>query len=241
MNKWLQAFFSLTWYEILLRFIATFIAKTSELLLAAGLVVSSANFLTDGDILGTATFASKAWAWTQALAIDSSLAISFYNTLQCLKHRDWTKFVLYSLLTLLLALVAGTITNVDIYSHAIHATIGAAMKQIGINVEVLSTLRAIAVVGFVLMSRLRDVSFKDLYTPDEAALPQEQALDTHPTTSNNGEVKRLTVEEVEMLAQRKQRKEKGERHSACSSSAHSPNLTSHRDCSSAINTSIRLG
>ena len=78
----LQAFLSLVWYEITLRFIATFIAKTSELLLAAGLVVSSANFLTDGTVLSNGNFASNAWAWTQAVAIDSSLAISFYNALQ---------------------------------------------------------------------------------------------------------------------------------------------------------------
>lgn len=198
-KQWFQAFVSLTWYEILLRFIATFIAKTSELLLAAGLVVSSANFLTDGAILGSTTFASIAWAWTQALAIDSSLAISFYYVLQSFKQRDWTKCILYSVLTLLLALVAGTITNIDIYSHAVHATIGAAMKQIGVDIGLLSTLRAVAVVGFVLMSRLRDVSLKELYTQDGTALSQEQAIDTHQTLSANGDASRLTVDEVAVL------------------------------------------
>jgi len=198
-KQWFQAFVSLTWYEILLRFIATFIAKTSELLLAAGLVVSSANFLTDGAILGSTTFASIAWAWTQALAIDSSLAISFYYVLQCFKQRDWAKCVLYSVLTLLLALVAGTITNIDIYSHAVHATIGAAMKQIGVDVGLLSTLRAVAVVGFVLMSRLRDVSLKELYRQDGTALPQEQMNDTHQITSANRDASRLTVDEVAVL------------------------------------------
>ena len=198
-KQWFQAFVSLTWYEILLRFIATFIAKTSELLLAAGLVVSSANFLTDGAILGSTTFASIAWAWTQALAIDSSLAISFYYVLQCFKQRDWAKCVLYSVLTLLLALVAGTITNIDIYSHAVHATIGIAMKQIGVDVGLLSTLRAVAVVGFVLMSRLRDVSLKELYTQDGTALLPEQMIDTHQITSANEDAGRLTVDEVAVL------------------------------------------
>lgn len=162
-------------------------------------MVSSANFLTDGAILGSTTLASIAWAWTQALAIDSSLAISFYYVLQCFKQRDWAKCVLYSVLTLLLALVAGTITNIDIYSHAVHATIGAAMKQIGVDVGLLSTLRAVAVVGFVLMSRLRDVSLKELYTQDGTALSQEQAVDTHQTPSANGDASRLTVDEVAVL------------------------------------------
>src|SRR5450631_2771938 len=101
----LDAFVSLAWYDTLLRFITNFIAKTSELLLAAGLVVSSANFLTDGAILGITTPASQAWAWSQALAIDSSLAISFYYVLLCFKQQDWAKCILYSLLTGLLALV----------------------------------------------------------------------------------------------------------------------------------------
>ena len=189
-QRW-EEFLSLEWYEITLRFIATFVAKTSELLLAAGLVVSSANFLTDGNVL-QAGEAAHAWAWAQALAIDSSLAISFYYVLQCLRQRDWIKLALYSLLTLMLALVAGTITNIDIYSHAVHATIQQATGQLGIDVELLSTLRAVAVVGFVLMSRLRDVSFKDLYQPGQderqQPAPAEQDIDH-----------RLTVEEVARL------------------------------------------
>src|SRR5690348_8002499 len=161
-----EAFLSLGWYEAFLRFIANFVAKSAELLLAAGLVVSSANFLTDGDVLGTGSAASKAWGWTQALAIDASLGISFYYVLQCLKQRDWVKFVLYSLLTLILTLVAGIITDGDIFSHAVHAPIHDAMDMLGIDVHLLSILRSIAVVGFVLMSRLRDVSLKDLTTPE---------------------------------------------------------------------------
>lgn len=195
-----EAFLSLEWYEVTLRFIATFVAKTSELLLAAGLVVSSANFLTDGNVLKAAT-ASQAWAWAQALAIDSSLAISFYYVLQCLKQRDWIKLVLYSLLTLLLALVAGTITNIDIYSHAIHSTIQQATGQLGIDIQMLSTLRAIAVVGFVLMSRLRDVSFKDLYAAKELDMKaEESATGLASVSSTEREANsRFSIEEVAAL------------------------------------------
>src|SRR5258708_14690917 len=106
----LERFLALNWYETMLRFIATFVAKTSELLLAAGLVVSTANFLTDGNVLNNAQ-AAAAWAWVQALALDSSLGISFYYMLQCLNQRDWVKFALYTILTCLLTLVARSITN----------------------------------------------------------------------------------------------------------------------------------
>src|SRR5579884_662597 len=133
-----EVFLSLAWYEIFLRFIANFVAKSAELLLAAGLVVSSANFLTDGDVLGMGSVASEAWSWTQALAIDASLGLSFYYVLLCLKQRDWVKFVLYSLLTLVLTGVAGIITDGDIFSHAIHAPIHDAMEMLGIDVRLLS-------------------------------------------------------------------------------------------------------
>ena len=203
-----EQFLSLAWYETLLRFIATFIAKTSELLLAGGLVVSTANFLTDGHVLDNAG-AAAAWAWVQALALDSSLGISFYYVLQSLKQRDWVKFALYLVLTGLLTLVAGSITNVDIFSHAIHTTMSSALTKLGFDVGLLSTLRAIAVVGFVLMSRLKDVSFKDLYhakdteplaPPPQPAAPVQVLPDPFPA-SPAGEAARstLTIEEVALL------------------------------------------
>lgn len=198
-----EQFLSLAWYEELLRFIATFISKTSELLLAAGLVVSTANFLTDGHVLDNAG-AAAAWAWVQALALDSSLGISFYYVLQNLKQRDWLKFGLYLVLTGLLTLVAGSITNIDIFSHAIHTTMSNALNSLGFDVGVLSTLRSIAVVGFVLMSRLKDVSFKDLYQAKEGE-PAASAPAPAPVEPVSGspasEAARstLTIEEVALL------------------------------------------
>lgn len=156
-NARLETFLSLTWYEVMLRFLFTFVAKTSEVLLAAGLVVSTANFLTDGSILATHPEVSIAWAWAQALAIDSSLGVSLSYAFLCLKQEEWIRGTLYGLLTLLLAGVAGGITNIDIVSHALHLSMSGAMVQMGINVAILSRLRAIAVIGFILMSRLRDL------------------------------------------------------------------------------------
>ena len=154
---WLDAFLSLNWYEVLLRFLFTFVAKTSEVMLAAGLVVSTASFLTDGSILANHPGVSVAWAWTQALAIDSSLGVSLSYTFQYLQQREWIRGALYGLLTLLLSGVAGAITTIDIVSHALHLSMNDAMAQIAINVTLLSRLRAVAVIGFILMSRLRDL------------------------------------------------------------------------------------
>lgn len=168
----LQGFLSLQWYEETIRFLFTFVAKTSEILLAAGLVTSTANFLTDGKVMGTGSAIATAWAWAQALAIDSSLSITFVYVFASIKQRDWLKAVCYGLLTCLLAFVAGTITNVDTLSHAVHIAMVSATSQVGLDVKLLTTLRAIAVVGFVLMSRLKEVSFKELYKPLSSPSPQ---------------------------------------------------------------------
>ena len=184
-NARLETFLSLTWYEVTLRFLFTFVAKTSEVLLAAGLVVSTANFLTDGSILATHPEISIAWAWAQALAIDSSLGVSLSYTFQCLKQEEWIRGTLYGLLTLLLSGVAGGITNIDIVSHALHLPMNDAMVQMGINVAILSRLRAIAVIGFILMSRLRDLPITTLETKTEPE-PQRSMV---PESGSSQELK----------------------------------------------------
>jgi len=67
----LQAFASLHWYDETIKFIFSFVTKTSELLLGAGVVISTANFLTDGDVMSHDKVLSDAWSWAQAIAIDS--------------------------------------------------------------------------------------------------------------------------------------------------------------------------
>lgn len=174
----LRSFASLKWYEDVITFVFTFAAQTSEMLLAAGLVVSTANFLTDGNVMRSGTGLATAWAWAQAVAIDSSLGVTFYQVFASAKRQDWIKATCYGILTLLLAIVAGTITNIDTFSHAIHMSIGSAIIQVGLDVKVLTTLRAIAVVGFVLMSRMKEVSLKDLYEepPAAPAAPPQETL-----------------------------------------------------------------
>lgn len=56
----------------------------------------------------------------------------------------------------MVALVAEALTT---ETHAIHITIASATVQFGFNVKLLTTLRAITVVGLVMMSRLKTVSF----------------------------------------------------------------------------------
>jgi len=192
----LHNFASLRWYEEGIRFVFTFAAKTSEVLLAAGLTVSTANFLTDGKTMENNNLATT-WARAQALAIDSSLGVTFYYVFMSIKQRDWAKVCCYGLLTLLLAVVAGTITNVDTFSHAIHIPIATAIAQVGLNVKLLTTLRAIAVVGFVLMSRLKDMSFKELYeATSSTTTPPLQTTESSEEMNKTATLLRNLIAEV---------------------------------------------
>ncbi len=155
----LRNFASLEWYDEVVKFIFTFVTKTSELLLAAGIIVSTANFLTDGDVMRGHKFLSDAWSWSQALAIDSSLSIVFMNAFQAVRERDKTKAIIYFVLTALLATVAGLITHFDALSHA--AGLPVTDKDVSgiLPLWVMTALRSVAVIGFLLASRLKNISF----------------------------------------------------------------------------------
>jgi hypothetical protein len=178
----LRAFASLRWYEETIKFVFPFVAKTSELLLAAGIVISTANFLTDGAVMSHNTILSDAWSWAQALAIDSSLGIVFMNAFQSLREHDRVKAGIFFPLTALLATVAGLITHFDALGHATGLSVTDARISGIIPVWVMTALRAVAVIGFLLASRLKEVSFQHLRQQwSQEALPshepcQQQAI-----------------------------------------------------------------
>lgn len=94
-----------------------------------------------------------AWAWVQALAIDSSLGVTFSIVFQSLKERDWLKMSLYGVLTLVL--VAAIITNIATSSHAFHISMTAAIAQIGLNVHLLIGSRSLAAASFMIIAPLK--------------------------------------------------------------------------------------
>ncbi len=156
-QKWLHQFAALHWYEATITFLFTFVAKTSELLLTAGIVVSTANFLTDGQVLHQHQTLSLAWSWAQAIAIDGSLGVVCMNTVQAWREREYGKAACFLLLTLLLATVAGLITHFDALAHA--AGLPVMDKSVSgiIPLWVMTALRALAVIGFLLASRLKQI------------------------------------------------------------------------------------
>lgn len=161
-RQWLSSFVSLNWYEEAIKFIFNFVTKTSELLLAAGIVISTANFLTDGDVMSHNKALSDAWSWAQALAIDSSLGIVFMNAFVAMREHEKIKAAVFITLTVLLATVAGLITHFDALAHA--AGLPVSDKSISgvIPLWIMTALRAVAVIGFLLASRLKNISLNEL-------------------------------------------------------------------------------
>jgi hypothetical protein len=176
---WLSQFARLHWYEATITFLFHFVAKTSELLLTAGIVVSTANFLTDGEILRNNRTLSLAWSWAQAIAIDSSLGVVCLNTIQAWRQRSYLKAIFFLLLTLLLASVAGLITHFDALAHAAGLPVTDRSVSGIIPLWVMTALRALAVIGFLVASRLQQMS-------SSAEVNQGQVIPTgslHPTIS----------------------------------------------------------
>lgn len=157
-SNWLSRFAELRWYEATITFLFHFVAKTSELLLTAGIVVSTANFLTDGQILRTNQPLSLAWSWAQAIAIDSSLGVVCMNTIEAWRQRAYVKATFFLLLTLLLASVAGLITHFDALAHAAGLPVTDPSVSGIIPLWVMTALRALAVIGFLVASRLQQMS-----------------------------------------------------------------------------------
>ena len=188
--QWLHSFASLNWYEETIKFIFNFVTKTSELLLAAGIVISTANFLTDGDIMSHNKGLSDAWSWAQALAIDSSLGIVFMNALLAVREREKIKAGVFIALTILLATVAGLITHFDALAHATGLPVSDKSISGAIPLWIMTALRAIAVIGFLLASRLKNISLNEL----GRELAQRQELEQVKSREQQKEPVALTID-----------------------------------------------
>ncbi|GER89819.1 hypothetical protein KDW_39810 [Dictyobacter vulcani] len=108
------------------------------------------------------TALSESWAWAQAIAIDSSLGIVFINAFQALRERDKIRAIIFFTLTALLATVAGLITHFDALGHAAGLPVSDKGVSGAIPIWVMTALRAVAVIGFLLTSRLKNFSFNQL-------------------------------------------------------------------------------
>jgi hypothetical protein len=194
-NKW-QSFVSLTWYDGLIEFLFRFVAKTSEPLLAAGLVISAADFLTSGALMrGNAAF-SMAWAWTQALAIEASSGVVFVYALQAFRTSDKVKAWLYLVLSILLALTGGAMLLFQLIAN----TTGMQERALpGGLFYGLAVLRVVVSVSYVYLCRAKHIRFTDL--ADMSEQPTQQVMQPAPVQpAINPDVLNVLIERLDHLS-----------------------------------------
>lgn len=165
----LRVFGELKWLKDIKNFILDLAVQISELLVIAALVLSMVNFLTGGALMKNMPWISDDWAWLQAVAIDAGFGVVLVSFLDNFKKDTWVQCFIYAVLTGLLGFNAGAVTYIDSLASASHL----AMTDPGVNpfpLWVLSLTRAIAVVGFLGVSRIHSYDFSKLPVPSLLSL-----------------------------------------------------------------------
>ncbi len=207
---------SLIWLDGTINFIFRFVAKTSELLLAIGIVISAADFLTDGRLMHNNLILSDAWAWTQAIAIESSSGVVLMYALQSFKEKDKVKGWVYTILAAMLALVGGVMLLTQIVLN----TTGINMVTQGpiAFVIAMAVARAVVSIAYIVMCRIKHIRFSGLIEQIDSqpapvidikseidsavahaiasAMQQLQSMQAHQFDIAIQEVKRTVIEEV---------------------------------------------
>ena len=175
--RW-QSFVSLNWYAGTISFLFRFVAMTSEPLLAAGVIVSAADFLQKGQLMSHNPQLSSAWSWTQALAIEASTGPVLVFALQAFRAGDRVKGWLYSVLAGLLFIVGGAMLLLQLISNLTGSS------EVAINSILLYGLFALRVIvasGMVALSCTKHLRFSGL-------LSETQPVQAAPILPNLDEV-----------------------------------------------------
>jgi uncharacterized membrane protein len=169
----IDQFASLDWYDKLIEFIFRFTAKTSEPLLAAGIVYSAADVLSRGHIGSNSLLLSNAWALTQSVAIESSGGVVLVYGIESIREKDKVKAWLYLILSMMLALAGGIMLFMQLA--------GWENQSDSPFMLTLFALRCIVSIGYIYLCRTKNIRFtgvkpevseKDPPTP----LPEESAF-----------------------------------------------------------------
>ena len=165
----LKSFASLAWYDACIEFLFKLAAKTSEPLLAIGIVYSAADVLSHGNLGYGNRGVQNVWAITQALAIESSGGVVLVYGLLSLRERDTIKAWLYLPLSALLAICGGVMLFMQL----------SGFEQQGNTPFLLAlfALRCIVSVGYIYLCRTKHIRFSGL-AKETAHVPRETLSDS---------------------------------------------------------------
>lgn len=198
-------FVSLNWYDSFLDFIFKFAAKTSEPLLALGLVVSATDFLTKGALMAHNPALVMAWAWMQAVAIETSSGVVFVYALQSFKEHDKAKGVMYIALSVLLAVTAGSMLLLQLLSSTTGLSEAALPLWLSYGI---AALRVVVSVAYVFMCRAKYIRFSGVSQPAPIVSPSETPSGLtradlerlfHKIEGLEHQVQELSIRRVELL------------------------------------------
>jgi hypothetical protein len=168
-----KSFVSLGWYDGVIEFLFRFVAKTSEPLLAAGIVYSAADVLSKGNLGSGNQNMENLWAISQALAIESSGGVVLGYGLQSIKEKDQVKAWMYLLLSVLLAFTGGVMLFMQLA--------GWEQQQVDTPLMLaLFGLRCIVSVGYIYLCRTKSISFKNLSLPSEPPVTKPDPTGSEP-------------------------------------------------------------
>jgi len=112
-------------------------SSLSVLLLAFGLIASTANVLTKGSVLTDNLIMQRIWAWTQSIAIDASVTGTIIRTFRYNAEGERVKTWLYGLLSALLLFTAAIVLNIESVQQTFNLTLDAAYTHVFVPVEAL--------------------------------------------------------------------------------------------------------
>jgi len=197
----LRSFGELKWLKALKNFLLELVVQASEILVIMALVLSMVNFLTGGHLMQSLPWLSDMWAWLQGIAIDAGFGVVLVNFLDNFRKETRVQCFVYFVLTVLLAFNAGAVTYIDSLASAAHLP----MTDPGVNpfpLWVLSLTRAIAVVGFLGVSRIHSYDFTKIPVPSLFSIVKDAtALVATPETqiTTIEEAKQITAANVEEI------------------------------------------
>jgi hypothetical protein len=152
----LERFTGLRWYSASVTFLFSFLAITSEPLLAAGIVLSAIDFLQRGQLLAHNPVLASAWSIAQGLAMEVSVGPVLKNTLEARSEKDQVKTWLYGVLAGFLFAVGGAM----LFLQFTESIMGISESALPIIILIsLFAARTIASLGYIALACTKHVRF----------------------------------------------------------------------------------
>jgi hypothetical protein len=173
----MKQFTSIEKLDTVILYLLELASSISVLLLAAGLIASMSNVLTQGMLLSDNKAMQIAYAISQSVAIDAGLGTTIIRTFRYHQEGEKVKTWLYGLLSALLLFTAAIVSNIEAVQQALNITLQEAYIHVFIPVEALIWIRSVTVVLLIVSHALRHVQVgKPADKPTETPAPAPQIV-----------------------------------------------------------------